>query len=214
MDTWPAYVIHLDSVVERIPVIEAASLALKVPLEIFPASEGSEIWSHDLKHPWRFDKLSKGMVGCGQSHYKLLKMVYESEAPGLLLTEDDLVVSETHESIQELIGNIQKETQESWDILLLGASEYVESSAFSSIEKVGRFWGAHAMYIKRSAIPPLLEVYEDALEDSIVIYGDWMYNEGIRLRNLKVFGPCKTDMKKYVKQTPGLVSSLTGKIRG
>lgn len=212
MDTWPAYVIHLDSVVERIPVIEAATAALKVPLEIFPASDGSEIWSPDLKHPWRFDKLSKGMVGCGQSHYKLLKMVYESEAPGLLLTEDDLVVYESSESIKELINRIDKETQGSWDILLLGAKEYVESSAFLSFERVGRFWGSHAMYIKRSAIPHLLEVYDDSLENSILVFADWMYNEGIRLRNLKVFGPSKEDIKKYVKQAPGLVSSLTGKI--
>ena len=211
---YPAYIIHLEAALERISIIEQISIKLNIPLTLFNASDGSELWNANLKHPWKYDNLTKGMVGCGLSNYNLLKKIYDdSSLEGVFVLEDDARFLTTKVELEELVKTMIEQTENDWDILLLGANEYVESKSFSSIEKVNRFWGSHVLYINRRCIPLLIKTFEDSLKNNIVVYGDWMYNETIRMNNLKVYGPPKEDIKKYVVQTPNLVSALTGKVR-
>jgi len=212
MIIFPAFVIHLDSVEERLPIISNLEKDLKIPITIFSASDGSELWgTRELRHPWRFDKLTKGMVGCGISHYNLLKKVLNENMEGVFLLEDDAKVNS---SIEEINGLIEEINKFPWDIILLGANEYVESEVQTmNIQKVRRFWGAHSMLIKKECIPFILQTFEDFLEKDVCLYGDWLYKEAISKYNLKVYGPSLSFINKHFSQSEGFVSALTGKRR-
>jgi GR25 family glycosyltransferase involved in LPS biosynthesis len=207
---FPAYVIHLDSAKERLPIIENLEKDLKIPITIVSASDGSELWgSKELKHPWIFNTLTKGMVGCGLSHYNILSKVVEE---GVLVLEDDAKVNCAHEEINTLLNDIREISKDDWDILLLGANEYIEHDRVNdAIHRVYKFWGTHALIVRKRCIPYILNSFDESLSRGVCLYGDWLYNHAIKKNKLKVYGP--SSPKYYISQSEGYVSALTGKVR-
>jgi len=205
-----AYVIHLPTSTERMPLIVNLERQTGLIIQIFLASDGQATWNDansPKRHPWRFSQLTQGMVGCAESHFGILEQAMICTEP-FFVFEDDTVMSAPFEEVQEFVRSVEHE----WDIILLGANEYVESEQFTgSYSKVGRFWGTHAMLVNPRCCAKIMETFEEAKEAGIFLPADWMYNEAIRLKGLRVYGPLSP--KQFFFQMAGLKSLITGNLR-
>jgi hypothetical protein len=117
--------------------------------------------------------------------------------------------------------NAVEEINPDWDILFLGANEWVESLPFAEtkgkpqfdlVRRIERFWGTHAFLIRRRAADLVVATHEKLLKEGFAYPADWLYAKTIKEYKLKVYGPA--DPKSMIRQKPGLVSSITGNIRG
>ena len=184
------------------------------------------------QHPWRFDTITQGMMGCTQSHLAVLRIIdghsYDASEPkysiqdgefirtdetSTYIFEDDATLVKPVEALNTFLHSIEKAGLE-WDVILLGANEYVLSEineGHPAISLIKRFWGTHAMLVKRSIVSKVRRVFYNAIKNGIFHPPDWLYNETIKNEGLRVLGP--TNPKEFVIQAPGFVSALTGKRR-
>ena len=203
-----AYVIHLEGTANRLPLIEALQKGTGLPLTVFFASDGLATWpiAPSFRHPWKFSRLTQGMIGCAESHLAVLEKAETAKEP-FFLFEDDTELVVPFQEVTDFVNSIKGR----WDIILLGANEYVESAAAPTSVKVGRFWGTHAMLINPACCSTIMDVFSEEIIDGIFLPADWMYNEAIRKRGLKVYGPAEPG--RFFKQKSGLVSLITGNVR-
>lgn len=217
-------VIHLERAEERLPVIENIR-ALFPSLSVYNAKDGSD-WKNNptisKQHPWTGSQVSSGVIGCAHSHIDLIHAALRRGDKTIMIFEDDCEMNGgtsintimTHVHGANMLGDVQIGTDttsvaESWDILLLGANEYVDSEATSVPEymKVKRFWGTHALILRESAMRAALQVFADAQRGGVFLPADWMYNEAIK-GGLTCLGP--TNPFSLCKQKEGFVSYITG----
>jgi GR25 family glycosyltransferase involved in LPS biosynthesis len=205
-----ATIIHLDSATERLPLLAAIQETLPCQVDIFSAKDGVD-WSKSnviaKTHPWTKTPVKIGELGCAQSHLCILEMALKAGEKRILIFEDDCELLGTSEEISAFLEN----APEKWDILLLGANEYVEYSLLDTYVKVGRFWGTHAMVLSMRAMAAAIQVFTDAQAKGEFLPADWMYNEAIKKMKLSCYAPKKPDA--LCRQKPGLVSAINGKIR-
>jgi len=202
-----AYVIHLEGATDRLPLIKALQVATGLPLTVFFASNGQKTWNDPAivkRHPWRFSTLTQGVIGCVESHVAILEQGAKATEPFFLFEDDAEMVA----PYQDFIDGAPAD----WDILLLGANEYVESAdPVGNYRKIGRFWGTHAMLIRPQCCSTILAIWVDSIANGVYLPADWLYNEAIRLKGLQVYG--SPMVQGFFKQKAGLVSSLTGVVR-
>jgi GR25 family glycosyltransferase involved in LPS biosynthesis len=214
------YIIHLPSAQERLPLIHALQSSFPVaPLEIRPASNG-EAWLRDPAlskrhiHGGSESSVTQGMLGCAQSHLEILYREYKAGTEYLWIFEDDCeLVAEPH-AIQDWVAMARTPAAglPDWDLLLLGATEYVElARAPPQFIQVNRFWGTHAMLVRPRAMRAALKVFAEAQRNRLFLPADWMWNEAIRREGLIALGP--NTPQRFCRQAPGLVSAITGHIR-
>ena len=206
---YPAYAINLDK--ERLQYIYKLSTDTKLNIIISKASDGSEWWDSGIKmkHPWENEKLTAGMMGCTKSHLNLLN----KKGEGVIIFEDDAELLMQMDAVDRFVDDVLRSYGNDWDIILLGANEYVNSKPIThEINRVYRFWGTHAMIINPNAFDYIKKTFQDSLDNGIFLPADWMYNEAIRQHKLRVFAP--SSAKLFFRQVPGLISSATGKVRG
>lgn len=217
-------VIHLERAEERLPVIENI-LALFPSLSVYNAKDGSD-WKNNptisKQHPWTGSQVSSGVIGCAHSHIDLIHAALRRGDKTIMIFEDDCEMNEkvsinkimTHVHGANMLGTQQivadtTSVSEAWDILLLGANEYVESEATTAPEymKVKRFWGTHALILRESAMKAALQVFADAQRGGVFLPADWMYNEAIKA-GLTCYGP--TNLYSLCRQKEGFLSYITG----
>jgi GR25 family glycosyltransferase involved in LPS biosynthesis len=201
-----AYVIHLEAATERLPVIEELKEKSGLPVQIFSASDGEATWNNSAiikEHPWKFTQLTRGMIGCLESHMAILEIGAASTGP-FFLFEDD---AEMLAPFQDFIDGAPP----GWDILLLGANEIVNSMAHNKkYRRVLKFWGAHAMVVHGRCCSKILELARNHMQRGIYLPADWLYNTAIKTLGIPVYcsnGP------GFFKQKNGLISSITGNVR-
>jgi GR25 family glycosyltransferase involved in LPS biosynthesis len=183
-------------------------------LEVFSAKDGTD-WEKSSKivkqHPLEKRPVERGNIGCTHSHIDIIHASLKSKEKHTLLFEDDCEMIGSRDDIYGFIHQAGKE----WDMLLLGANEYVESEAAEglteSYKRVKRFWGTHAVILTEKAMRAALQAFADAQKRGVFLPADWMYNEAIKQAGLVCYGPAKLDM--LCRQKPGLVSAITGKTR-
>lgn len=180
-------------------------------LEVFSAKDGAE-WEKSSKiskqHPLEKRPVKQGEIGCAHSHIDIIYGSLKSKEKHTLLFEDDCEILGSRDDIYGFIHQAGKE----WDILLLGANEYVESEAAQGpYTRVKRFWGAHGLVLSEKAMRAALQVFADAQKQGVFLPADWMYNEAIKQADLVCYGPAKLDM--LCRQKTGLISAITGKKR-
>ena len=205
----PAYSINLDK--SRIPYINDLSQQTGIPITIFNASDGSEWWNSEMprRHPWGNDTITRGMMGCTKSHLDLLTDINKE---GLYVFEDDTELILPMNLVNIFIDDVIKNVDNKWDIILLGANEYVSSKPIThEINRVYRFWGTHAMIINRDTYEIIKDTFNNAIKENTFLPADWLYNEAIHRYKLRVYGP--SSPKLFFRQVPGLVSAITGKVR-
>jgi GR25 family glycosyltransferase involved in LPS biosynthesis len=205
-------VIHLDRAVERKPLVSRIQ-ELFPSLEVYPAKDGSQ-WLANPKiqktHPWTKEPVTQACMGCAHSHIDLIYTALTKKEGGLILFEDDCEFKDIVREDLTKYMHFANSLGEPWDILLLGGTEYVESSSSSSPDytKVGRFWGAHALILRERGMRAALKAFHASQQKGEFLPADWIYNEAIRLDSLVCYGPA--DPFRFCKQKEGLLSYLTG----
>jgi GR25 family glycosyltransferase involved in LPS biosynthesis len=205
----PAYAINLDK--SRLEYIYKLSTDTNINIMISKASDGSEWWDSgsSFKHPWGSEKLTAGMMGCTKSHMNLLS--YENKN-GVIIFEDDAELIMSMDSVDRFVDDVLRSQGDNWDIILLGANEYVNSKPIThEITRVYRFWGTHAMIVNGNMYEFIKKTFYDSIDEGIFLPADWMYNEAINRYKMRVFAP--SSPKLFFRQVPGLVSAITGKVR-
>ena len=206
-------VIHLDSATERLPLIEKLRKTLIHELEVYPAKDGAE-WEASSKivkkHP-RGETVTRGMLGCAHSHIDILYNSVKAKNQFTLIFEDDCDMHGTQDDIYGFLHRASH-LSEDWDMILLGANEYVESTPVTgAYVRVNRFWGSHAVILKDSAVRAALKVFADSQRKGEFLPVDWVYSEAIKQHGLVCYAPSHSTM--LCRQKQGLVSAITGKVR-
>ena len=209
-----AVVIHLDTATERLPLIEKLRKTLIHTIEVFSAKDGTD-WEklNKIQKVHIRDKtpVNRGVLGCTHSHIDILVGSLKAKEVATLIFEDDCDMLATQDDIYGFIHRANL-LPDAWDIILLGANEYVESTKISDEHtRVNRFWGTHAIIMKEKAMRATLQAFADAQKKGEFLPADWMYNEAIKQHGLVCYGPTK--ITKLCQQKPGLISAITGKPR-
>jgi GR25 family glycosyltransferase involved in LPS biosynthesis len=217
------YILHLRSAKEREGLVQALQADFFIPLEVMAASTGED-WLRrpDIvkKHVRQGQEVTQGMLGCAHSHIDLLyRSLKEGGIEELYVFEDDCQLRAAPAAIKAWVDRMRS-TGAPWDILLLGANEYVESEAGTlrwgedqtiRVQRVGRFWGTHAMVVRPRAAQAALKVFAEAQREATFLPADWMWNEAIRKGDLLAFAPLQPT--EFCQQAPGLISAITGTVR-
>jgi GR25 family glycosyltransferase involved in LPS biosynthesis len=214
----PFYCIHLEREEGRLELMRSLEEGLGRPLVMWSASEGSEIaklgWPR--RHPHQ-GQTKDGELGCLASHIRILDLM-RTDVIGVF--EDDAEIVCSLEVLQTYINAVE-EINPDWDILFLGANEWVESLPFAEtkgkphydlVRRIQRFWGTHAFLIRRRTASLVVSKHKELLGQGFAYPADWLYAKTIKDYNLKVYGPA--DPKSMIRQKPGLISSITGNKRG
>jgi hypothetical protein len=214
------YIIHLTAATEREPLVAAllmsASSFVGCPLQIFPAADGRSWEQHPMiskAHIRPKTEVTRGMLGCAKSHLDILLTSYKRKLPTVAIFEDDCEMVGPPAEIRNWLAAAPAE----WDLLLLGANEYVDiqigAGAVGQYQPVQRFWGTHAMLVSRRAMHAALKIWAEAQKGGVFLPADWMWNEAIRREGLRCWGPAGGPTQ-FVRQKEGLRSAITGHIRG
>lgn len=197
------YIIHLETANERLPHIISLQEFLPWDLKIFKASDGSLFQTKKYS-------ISQGNMGCTHSHLLILKELSEASLDFITIFEDDCQFNvKSKEAVEAFI----KEADNEWDILLLGANEYAHTipGPSATIKQVKRFWGTHAILVKRRVAKAILATFDEMQKEGNFPPADWLYNEAIKRHNLICYGPSFPN--KFCRQALGLVSAITGNVR-
>ena len=204
----PFYCIHLTRSREREIFITQLQNSLGRSIEVWEASEGMDVlhrgWPR--KHPFEA-QTSIGALGCLDSHIRLLKEMVNKQIPVIGVFEDDADVIVSVETLQNYYENAP-----SWDILVLGANEWVDFNRVNdTYVNPSRYWGTHAFLITIDAAKKVIEAHEELLTKGYAYPADWLYSHSISKYKLQAYGPF--NCKGLIRQKPGLISAINGKIR-
>jgi GR25 family glycosyltransferase involved in LPS biosynthesis len=215
------YIIHLPGATEREPHVAAlrAALALE-PLEwklqVFSASDGSE-WAAlptmGKLHPRNSVPVSQGVIGCAHSHLSIIQHALETQKAGVIIFEDDCQLRiGAAKAIDDFMYHVNTDLSGKWDMLLLGANEYVEAGRVSpQAWQVKRFWGTHAIILRRRACEAVLEAFRAHQKEGYFPPADWLINAAIVIGQLVCYAP--DTPTSFCQQVPGLRSAITGEVR-
>ena len=208
----PFYSVHLERETLREPFMTHLQNCLGHQITVWAASEGKEVaargWPRGHPHE---SQTSIGALGCLDSHIRLLENMITQRQPVIGIFEDDAECICQIPSLDGFFDSVNA-VNPKWDILFLGANEWVDYEAVAKgIVRVSRFWGTHAFLIRESAVRCVLQDFRDLLAKGYAYPADWLYAYSIQKHGLKAYGP--TLCKSMIRQKPGLVSAINGKIR-
>ncbi len=201
----PFYCIHLERAKERLPLIQTLEERMKRPIIIFEASDGKDVVGLPKRHPLSREQITNGILGCLDSHIRLLVNMIQSNYDMIGVFEDDAEMLVTDDTLTDF----HKKVSGDWDILVLGANEWVEYKKKESYIQPFKYWGTHAFLIKKEAAKKIIETHEQVLREGVTYPADWLYAEAIKRHRLIAYGPCCN----LIQQKPGLISQINGKIR-
>ena len=197
-----SFVVHRETDTEREPVVQELESHFPT-LKRFPAVEGTKMISHPRRHPWTSEPTSWGAIGNLVSQMDLILSAYQDPTiEALCIFEDDAVVVGDLKEMDPLFDL-------DFDILAYGINEMVEGSVEKEYRCLKRFWGVHAIVIRRKAFVPILDTYWDTVQKGYGYPADWLYNKAIGLYELKAYAPL-TDL---IVQKKGLLSTITNTVR-
>lgn len=208
----PFFCIHLVRAVEREPFMTHFQNGLGRQVLLWPASEGTEVaargWPRGHPHE---RETSIGALGCLDSHIRLLRKMLQDDLQVIGIFEDDAELVVTCEKLEEFYEQVCSEVPE-WDILVLGANEWVDiQKKQNGLIWPRRYWGTHAFLIRRRAAEAVIMMFEDLQRKGLSYPADWLYSYVIQQQKLVAVGPevCRS----LIRQKPGLVSAINGKVR-
>jgi len=176
-DEFETYLINLDKRKERLDNFteqyETSDLEGHKPFKRVEAVDGSTIELMGVVAPEiedgikRIEKtglrtdqpqMTRGMIGCYKSHYKVWDEIYKSGKPYGLVFEDDA----------EMDKDLYKKTAEhldfpdNWDVILLGYVSLMdyENGPRPGLLQVRDFWGLHGYLISRRGVANMM-LYRD-----------------------------------------------------
>jgi len=207
----PFFCIHLLRATEREAYMTHFQNSLGRTVEVWPASEGSEVaargWPRGHPHE---RETSIGALGCLDSHIRLLRTMLEKGWDMIGIFEDDAELVVKCDTLQEFYLRASAVEPE-WDILVLGANEWVDVKRENNLAKPRRYWGTHAFLIRRRAAEAVVKLFEELQASGYSYPADWLYSYAISQKGLLAVGPevCRS----LIRQKPGLISAINGKVR-
>jgi GR25 family glycosyltransferase involved in LPS biosynthesis len=105
------YFINLDRSKDRREKCLAQGRKYNLPLERFPAVEGAKLTEEQKKdvHPiCKYFLCTPGMIGCGLSHYYLLKKIVDEKISTTIIMEDDFIWRDDTNEKLETLKNFDK----------------------------------------------------------------------------------------------------------
>lgn len=203
----PFYCIHLESATEREAGIVRLEEAFGRPITRWKATRAEDALAQGegRRHP--LGGLTQGgHLGNVDSVIRLLKKMIAERTPVIGIFEDDAEVVNAA-GLEAFVAA----RAPGWDILLLGANEWVDVSApAAGAVRVRRFWGNHAVILNQRAARAFIAMHARLTSRGFAYPTDWLYTEAVK-EGLKVYGPA--DPRAYCIQTVGLVSLITGNVR-
>jgi GR25 family glycosyltransferase involved in LPS biosynthesis len=195
--------IWLPTLTERYELIKTLEKNLNTNISIFNAIDGTKYIEEfkEHKHILQGQQINPGMIGCVLSHLEVLK----NSRSDTTIFEDDCIFNSSIETLNSYISNAPD-----FDILCLDTSEIVESNPYNSTYvKITRFWGTHALLIKKEAAKKIIETFENFSKKNIFLPADWLYSYSIKTHNLKAYGP----VKKMFDYKRGIYSVVANRVR-
>jgi GR25 family glycosyltransferase involved in LPS biosynthesis len=204
MDLNPV-VIHLETATERKPIIALMEQVLRMPVRIHTASNGR---GPVLPHIQCGSQVTRGAIGCYESHVEVLKEFASSNDEYRLILEDDTIFLCNIEQIYKMID--ESNTLANWDMLYISYSNAVSITPLpsKSLCKINGCYGTYAMLLRRSALPKLKAALS-YIESSGMFYpADWVYKFAIERVGLVALGPTKMDALAWYKPGYSYVSNV------
>ncbi len=208
-DEIPCLVIHRKQDTERDPLIANLEYALNRNLQRVEGMDGQALLETGFpsKHPREPEPTTPGNIGCTATHVEILDACLRSPYQGCAIFEDDAELA----CEPVILRHFMLEEMGEWDICFLGVNEVVEGEPLrEGVLRIKRFWGTHAVILKRKAMLAILEMYHQSLKDGYALPADWLYSYAIQRSDLVAIAPSKS----LVRQRPGLMSLISGKMRG
>jgi len=189
MDLHPV-VIHLDTAVERKPLIAAMEHALGVPVRIHKASTGH---GPVLPHVQPGSRATRGAIGCYESHLEVLKEFADSGDEYRLILEDDTVFFIDSSAIHRIVDEANRLAN--WDMIYISYSNIVSTQSLpsSTLCRIHGCYGTYAMLLRRSALPKLSAALAYIEASGHFYPADWVYKRAIEANELVALGPIKKD---------------------
>ena len=185
----PAYIIHNSQQVEREEIVNKV-------IQTTGAKIVEAVWNK--KDP---------VSGCRESHKKVAKLAKEEHPDSpYLVFEDDCEILDPH-FIDILSEHLDV------DMLYFGLNGYCFHMKPFPLK---HSWGTHAMMMTPKARDTLLEKEALYLKMQFPLGNhpyDMLMCVMAERENLKVWKPDETSMTRWVRQKPGLTSSISGNIR-
>jgi GR25 family glycosyltransferase involved in LPS biosynthesis len=198
-------VIHLENATERKPIISLMELVLRAPIRVHKASNGR---GPVLPHVQSGSQVTRGAIGCYESHIEVLTEFAESGDEYRLILEDDTIflcdIAQIHKMIEE------SNTLANWDMIYISYSNVVSTTPLhsKSLCKINGCYGTYAMLLRRSALPKLKAALS-YIEASRTFYpADWVYKLAIERYGLIALGPIQKDAFAWYKSGYSYVSNI------
>jgi GR25 family glycosyltransferase involved in LPS biosynthesis len=105
------YLINLDRSKDRLDKCLRQSKKYNLNIERFPAIDGDKLTSEqkkDVHSMCKYLMCTNGMIGCGLSHYYILKKIVEEEIETTIIMEDDFIWRDDTSDKLEKIKNFDK----------------------------------------------------------------------------------------------------------
>ncbi len=194
-DEFDSYLINLDRRRERLENFskqyESSDMGAKKPFRRVEAVDGSKIELMGTVTPEiedgikRIEKtgmrtshpqMTRGMIGCYKSHYKVWNEIYASGKPYGLVFEDDA------EMDPEIFKKIETRVvfPQEWDVILLGnvrLADYEKGPA-PGLLHVRDFWGLHGYLISRRGVAKMMLYRDMPISLQIDIFMSKLATEG------------------------------------
>jgi GR25 family glycosyltransferase involved in LPS biosynthesis len=208
LETIPCFLIHREQDTIREPCIQALETALHCKVQRFEGISGDVLIATGFptKHPHESVPTSPGNLGCTASHVEIIDAAIKDNKEYICIFEDDA----------EVMGDLdtylmEVNTLPTSDMILLGTNEIVEagSTELSTIKTVRRFWGTHAVILGRKAMNAILHTYKRYVNKGFALPADWLYSYAIKEEGLLAYAPTSS----IIRQKPGLISFISGKVR-
>jgi GR25 family glycosyltransferase involved in LPS biosynthesis len=132
---------------------------------IIPSCNGEDI----DKHQWLLEgtirprsKLSRGKMGCFESHCRMWRFIVEHNFPQALILEDDVRLHPSAMMLSKLLRGLAeiKSGEIEWDLLFFGRSHKLRNNherLTTNLVVSADFWGLFAYVVKRDCAIKLLQ---------------------------------------------------------
>ena len=196
-----AVCIHLDTLVEREPIIQKLQHDLNTPIHIQHAITDTKKYE-GFRHPMYGEVLKPSVISCTLTHIQALK----SATSDIIILEDDAELVALKSELDKFIKIAPK-----YDILCLGTNEKVEykDTHTKNLVQVFKFWGSHALIVKANVIKKIINTFEYFANMGVFLPADWLYSYAIKHNNLTAYAP----KENFLSYKPGLWSSISERVR-
>jgi GR25 family glycosyltransferase involved in LPS biosynthesis len=141
-------------------------------LTLFPATDGRKIdygvWKHRLNTT---DVLTRGRIGCYESHVRVWKCIVDSRLPHALVLEDDANIVYTQDTIDRLQQMIRELEHVEWDIVYIGNVQLhpFKRQVSEHLYEMSNWEGTYTYYINQNCARIFYE-YAFPIEKAVDIY--------------------------------------------